>query len=65
MDNNVVSRAVIAVVIGVITWIVAAFVGLLVSKYLDSDIGGFITGIAVLFGVLAAIYYFLTSKRLV
>lgn len=56
------SKVVVAVVVGVITWIVVAFIGLLVSKYLDGDIGGFISGIAVLFGVLAAVWYYFTGR---
>lgn len=65
MENNVLSRAGVAIVVGIITWIVLAFIGMLVSKYLDGDIGGFISSISVLFGILATVWYFLTNRRLV
>lgn len=58
------SKVVTAVIVGVVTWIVVAFVGLLVGRYLDAQIGGFISNIAVLFGVIGAVWYYFTGRTL-
>lgn len=58
-------RLAVSVAVGIITWVVVAFLGLLVSKYLDGDIGNFISSVSVLFGVLAAVWHWFTGKRLV
>ena len=59
-----VRRILVSVVVGALTWIAVAFVGLLVSKFLDGDIGAFVTNFSVLVGVLAGCWYYFTGRTL-
>jgi hypothetical protein len=57
-------RVAASVVVGVVTWIVVALVGILVSRFLDGQVGSFITGVAVLLGFLAAVWFYVTGRTL-
>lgn len=51
-------RTILSVIVGIVVWVVVALIGLLVGKYVEADIGSFITNVAVLFGVIAAVWYY-------
>ena len=52
----------IAILVGVITGIITAVIGYLLVELHLVTVGNFVRSIAVLVGVVAAIYYYLTNR---
>lgn len=56
------SRAILAIIVGVVTAIVVAVIGLILVKIGLEQIGSFIKGISGLIGLLAGLWYFVTGQ---
>lgn len=64
MDGTV-SRALMAVVVGVVTGLIVYVIGLVLIEVDVESVGNFVKNIAGLLGLLAGIFYFVTGRRAV
>lgn len=58
------SKVAMSVVVGVITALVTALIGIVLVSVGVHDIGEFVKGIAPLVGLLAGVWYFFTNRSL-